>query len=133
MLAVRDSLAGCGTATDALSFGGYTGADVNRNEKWGSDVWLTVGTMNQARNTLAGCGTTSAALSFGGVPNYTTTEIWDGSAWHTTSSLNDNSKNQASGCGLTSGALSFGGYQTNNVTEKWDGDSWHTDSSLNTG
>ena len=61
-----------------------------------------------------------------------TTEIWSGTAWSTTSSLTE-ARYGLSGCGTTSAALCFGGYTDANVdtTEKWFGVSWSTTTSLN--
>ena len=136
MNVARYSLAGCGTTTDALSFGGHTGAIVATTEKWNGTVWATTTVLNQAKNYLAGCGTTTDALSFGGEIagpiSLATTEKWNGTAWATTSSLNQ-AKSQLAGCGTTTDAFSFGGYTGVVVatTEKWNGSVWATTSSLN--
>ncbi|MFA7506822.1 MAG: hypothetical protein WCZ11_01140, partial [Bacilli bacterium] len=62
----RYQLAGCGDVNNALSFGGYTGADVATTEKWNGSTWSTTSSLNQARYYLAGCGDVNNALSFGG-------------------------------------------------------------------
>jgi hypothetical protein len=60
-------LAGAGTQTAGLAFGGdpsITGA----TEEYNGATWTTVGTgLNTARRGLAGCGTQTAALAFGGI------------------------------------------------------------------
>jgi hypothetical protein len=78
----RESLAGCGTQTAALGFGGIppvTGA----TEEYDGSTWTSNPTgLNTARDRLAGCGTQTAALAFGGLPPITgATEEYDGSTW----------------------------------------------------
>ena len=62
----RTSLAGCGTQTAALGFGGtppITGA----TEEYDGTNWTSNPTgLNTARESLAGVGTQTAALGFGG-------------------------------------------------------------------
>jgi len=115
-------LAGCGTTSAALCFGGYINANVDTTEIWNGTSWATTSSLNEAKRFLAGCSTTSAALCFGGSTGarVATTEIWDGSLWATTSSLNE-AKGYLAGCGTTSAALCFGGYTDANVdtTEIW--------------
>jgi len=70
---IRYGVAGCGSTSDALGFGGSTGAPaaVSATEKLttnGSPLycWQTTSSLNTARAELAGCGTITDALSFGG-------------------------------------------------------------------
>ena len=72
MNTARYGLAGCGTQTAALSFGGYRGDDVATTESFNGTSWTNKNNMNTARNALAGCGTQTAALSFGGSPSAVT-------------------------------------------------------------
>ena len=64
----RSQLAGCGTQSSALSFGGQTGSNSAVTEKFDGTAWSTnaAWNLNTARYSLAGCGTQSSALSFGG-------------------------------------------------------------------
>lgn len=133
------SLAGCGTTTDALCFGGYTGTwYIDTTEIWNGSSWAITSNLTEDKSSLAGCGTTSDALCFGGYHVGSafkdTTEIWNGSSWATTSSLTQ-SKSQFAGCGNISDALCFGGYNGTriNITEIWSGSIWATTSSLNEG
>jgi len=127
-------LAGCGTISDALCFGGDSGVRVDTTEIWNGSSWTNTSSLNQSKFYLDGCGTISDALCFGGDTgaNTDTTEIWNGSSWTTTSSLNQ-IKYALAGCGTTSDALCFGGDSGVNVdtTEIWNGSSWATTSSLN--
>ena len=62
----RDCLAGCGTQTAGLSFGGYNNAYSVVTEEYDGATWSAGGNLSTARNNLAGCGTQTAGLSFGG-------------------------------------------------------------------
>jgi hypothetical protein len=77
----RYALAGAGTQTAALAFGGtpFTAA----TEEYNGTSWASVNSMNTAREKLAGCGTQTAGLAFGGniPPNSTATEEYDGNSW----------------------------------------------------
>ncbi len=131
----RQTLAGCGTVSDALSFGGgTTTAVVATTEKWNGSSWATTTNLTIARYALAGCGTTSGALSFGGgtTAAVATVEKWNGSSWTITSSLNV-ARLGLAGCGTTSGALSFGGGTTAAVAtvEKWNGNTWTITTDMN--
>ena len=99
-------------------------------------MWVTTGSLSEAKSYLAGCGTTVAALCFSGYFDSTrlnTTEKWDGSSWVTTSDLTE-AKHAPGGCGTTAAALCFGGDASpkTNTTEKWDGSSWATTGVLTT-
>ena len=131
----RNSLAGCGDSSNALSFGGYSGTIRATTEKWISPTWTTTTAMNVAKQGLAGCGNTSNALSFGGnsgaITN--TSEKWSGSAWATTTSLNE-SKQDLSGFGNVDSAMAIGGFSTVSKLscEKWNGGVWAITSTMNT-
>ena len=130
--AKRD-LAGCGTTSAALAFGGHTGLLVATTERWSGASWVTTSSLTEAKVALAGCGTTLAALVFGGNigARVSTTEKWSGSSWSTTGSLTE-AKQSLAGCGTTSAALAFGGNDgaVVAITEKWSGTSWVTTGSL---
>jgi hypothetical protein len=79
MNTARYGLAGAGTHTAALAFGGsspdtpYFSAVT---ETWNGTNWTETGDLNTARRQLAGCGdTNTAALAFGGTsPSSSATE-----------------------------------------------------------
>jgi hypothetical protein len=87
MLWVRQdlNLAGAGTQTAALAFGGRYPPTTGATEEYDGTTWTTSpGSLNTARYLLGGAGTQTAALAFGGQPGtgYTTaTEEYDGSTW----------------------------------------------------
>jgi len=131
----RSALAGCGTQSAALSFGGSTGSNSAVTEKFDGSAWSYTGNLNTARLALAGAGIQNAALSFGGTTGSISavTEKFDGSTWTTSGNLNT-ARFYLAGCGTQSAALSFGGYASNlsAVTEKFNGISWTASGSLNT-
>ena len=60
-------MAGDGTQTSAVAFGGANGKV--HTETWNGTNWTNVGDMSAGRQELAGCGANSlAALAFGGYP-----------------------------------------------------------------
>jgi hypothetical protein len=89
MNTARSTLAGAGTQTAALAFGGtpLTAA----TEEYDGATWTTSPPgLNTARNLLAGAGTQTAGLAFGGSPtspnpSATTgaTEEYNGTTWTT--------------------------------------------------
>jgi hypothetical protein len=65
----RQGLAGAGTQTAALAFGGSNPPSTNTGatEEYDGSTWTSSpGSLNTARRNLAGCGTQTAALAFGG-------------------------------------------------------------------
>jgi hypothetical protein len=81
----RFVLAGAGTQTAALAFGGIppiTGA----TEEYNGTSWTSPGSLNTARGYLGGAGTQTAALAFGGYDGTAVTgatEEYDGTSWTT--------------------------------------------------
>jgi hypothetical protein len=60
----RRVLAGCGTQTAGLAFGGYTTTYSNATEEYDGSAWTAGGNMNTARQDLGGCGTTNSRFRF---------------------------------------------------------------------
>ena len=67
----RCQLAGAGTNTSALAFGGFTTVAVACTESYNGSTWTAGGALATARCGLAGAGTNTAALAFGGVSTTT--------------------------------------------------------------
>jgi len=80
----RYYLAGCGTTSDALSFGGGTGSSCGTTEKWNGEAWATTTSLIVTRQYVAGFGSGSAdAIALGGTHSgigSTTVERWNGSS-----------------------------------------------------
>ena len=77
---VKNNLAGAGTQTAGLAFGGTPTPGVSaQTEKYNGTSWTEVNDLNTARYQLAGGGTQTAALAFGGgaTPTVAITETWN--------------------------------------------------------
>ena len=142
----RRLLAGAGTQTAALAFGGKTPAldELALTESYNGSAWTELNDLNTARTVLGGAGTSTAALAFGGEnggpgdPNggmTAATESWDGTSWTEVNDLNA-VKQDLGGAGTQTSALAFGG-NVNGVgivgtTETWNGTNWTEVNDLNT-
>jgi hypothetical protein len=62
----REYLAGAGTQTAALAFGGFIPPYTGATEEYNGATWTNPGSLNTARYGLAGAGTQTAGLAFGG-------------------------------------------------------------------
>jgi len=118
----RQSLAGCGTQTAGLSFGGFIAAVSAVTEEYDGAAWASGGALATARYNLAGCGTQTAGLSFGGfiAAVSAVTEEYDGAAWASGGAL-ATARQSLAGCGTQTAGLSFGGTTGSNsaVTEEY--------------
>ena len=116
----RYILAGAGTQTAALAFGGGTFAASGLTELWNGTNWTEVNDLNEARSEIAGAGATNtASLAFGGDPAAavvtSATEIWNGTNWSNDGSMNV-ARNSLAGAGTNTAALAFGGDVNPGVT-----------------
>ena len=74
----RSGLAGAGTQTAALAFGGDTPPETGATESWNGTSWTEVNDLNVARQEMGGAGAdNTSALAFGGNPATATTEEWN--------------------------------------------------------
>ena len=132
----RYGLAGCGTQTAGLSFGGYSSSVLATTEKYDGTNWSASGNLNTARRNLAGCGTQTAGLSFGGWSGsvLATTEKFNGTVWSAGNNLNT-ARMRLAGAGTQAAGLSFGGSDGAirlATTEKYDGTNWSASGNLST-
>jgi hypothetical protein len=134
----RRYLAGCGTQSAGLSFGGYVSSGSAVTEEYDGTSWTAGNNLNTARYGLAGCGTQSAGLSFGGSSDSSlsvVTEEYDGTNWTTGAGMNMSTAIWVlAGCGTQSAGLSFGGQTSTGNTalsEVYDGTSWASANDLN--
>jgi hypothetical protein len=132
----RSGLAGAGTQTEALGFGGRNPGVVANTEEYNGTSWSPSGNMTTARNALGSAGTQTAGLGFGGytVPNNSNaTEEYNGSTWGPGGNMGT-TRRYLAGCGTQTAALGFGGYSTanTNATEEYDGSAWTTGGNLGT-
>jgi hypothetical protein len=77
----RERMAGSGTYTLAIAFGGQSPSVSALTEDWNGASWVEVADLSTARSQIAGSGTQTAGLGFGGsTPSVTAaTEEWSGS------------------------------------------------------
>ncbi|BCV03071.1 MAG: hypothetical protein CM15mV60_450 [uncultured marine virus] len=123
----RFVLAGAGTQTSALAFGGYdfsSPAGVAVTESWNGTNWTEVNDLNTARYYIAGSGTdNTSALAFGGTTGTLTgaTEEWNGASWSEQNDLST-ARQVLAGNGTTTSSLAYGGGAPSNTTatEEWN-------------
>jgi hypothetical protein len=89
----RTDLAGAGTQTSTVVFGGYGPIPVgytSATEEYDGASWATSNPLNTARGALGGTGTQTAGLAFGGQipPLSAATEEYDGNSWTNSNPLN---------------------------------------------
>jgi hypothetical protein len=133
----RNQLAGAGTTTAALAFGG-TPPDTGATEEYNGTSWTEVNDLNLARQGLAGAGVQNSALAFGGYSAPTVrseTETWNGTSWTEVNNLNT-ARNDLGGNGTQTSAIGTGGSDnvgtTQPASETWNGTSWTEVSDINT-
>ena len=76
-------MAGAGTTSATIVFGGNTSTIVTNTEDWNGSTWAEVADLSTGRVGLGGSGTTAAGLAFGGedaTAVTTATEEWSGSS-----------------------------------------------------
>jgi hypothetical protein len=111
------ALAGAGTLTAGLAFGGYVAplspAYTNVTNEYDGSSWTGGGNMTTGRDQLGGAGIQTSALAMFGGPNgpgvSTATEGYDGTSWAAKPNMATARKN-AGGTGTNAAALAIGGY-----------------------
>ena len=108
----RRDLAGTGTLTAGLAFGGQSPTTA-ATEEYDGISWTAGGNMNNARNLLTRGGTQTAALAMGGQsPNFSAVEEYDGSSWTTSPATMATARSRLGGDGTSALALVYGGEGT---------------------
>jgi hypothetical protein len=114
MNTARFILAGAGTQTAGLAFGGFIPpTNSTATEEYDGNSWTSSpGSLNTARRNLAGAGTQTAALAFGGTDTAATgaTEEYDGTSWASNPTGLNTARTGLAGAGIQTAALAFGGY-----------------------
>jgi len=139
LITARYDLAGAGTQTNGLAFGGSTfpGPAISSAEEYNGSGWSLGGNLGTARYGLAGAGTQTAGLGFGGYVspggNRNLTEEYDGTSWTAGGTLGT-ARRYLAGAGIQTAGLGFGGFSTtnSNATEEYDGSSWTAGGNLST-
>ena len=136
----RNGVAGAGSQTAALAFGGDVSPPVtNLNEEYNGTGWAVGGALNTARKDLGSAGTQTAGLGAGGYNSgaKNESEEYNGSSWAEGDNLN-NARYRLVGCGTQTAAMVMGGRGTPEpqpvvaTVEDYNGTSWTTGTSLNT-
>ena len=136
--AARDNLAGAGTTSAGLCFGGEP-ATVDM-ESWNGTSWTETTNMNIAKDYHCGSGTSTSALAFAGEDPgglSAKTELWNGSGWTEVADQNTARRLAGAATQLASTSLLFGGDTLGNGTptqacESWNGTAWTEVGDLNT-
>jgi hypothetical protein len=126
-----NNLAGLGTQTAALGFGGYP--NVTTTNQYDGTNWTSGGALGTGRELAsANIGTQTSGLTAGGYirgpETYTTAvEQYNGSSWTSAPSMNTGLYGRC-GSGTQTAALVSGGQtgSTSNATEEYNGSSWTT-------
>ena len=137
----RKLLAGSGTQTSALAYGGE-GPHSAETEVWDGSSWTSVAELNSGRLYIKGIGTssTSAVLAGGKIgppaPTVTNVETWDGSSWTETTELNSGRERHgatgSSTAGIVTGGYNGPGDSALSICETWNGSGWTETGDLNT-
>ena len=139
MNTARSQLAGAGTQTSSLVFGGEPGppAKTADTESYDGTSWTEVNNLNTARRLLAGTGaigTQALAVSGWLDPGQASqVESWNGSSWTETTDVNT-ARYSGGLAGTYTSSLFFGGTDPNYsaATESWNGSAWTELNDLNT-
>ena len=115
MNTARIDVAGAGSQTSAIAFGGYPTyqsppSRTNISEEYDGTSWTSAGNMPISAAEMSGAGTSSSsALGFGtDTATPVTTVSYDGSAWSSDTNLSSNRHN-GEGAGTRTSALFVGG------------------------
>jgi len=130
----RHSLAGAGTTTAAVCFGGNQAPgpyDTALSETYNGTTWTETNNLNNGRSAIAGGGLSTAGIGFAGYitgTTYAKTETYDGTCWTEVSNLNTASSSGAGAAATNTAALSMGSAPGApggaNSCESYDGTSW---------
>ena len=123
----RYQVAGGGTQTAGLAFGGGPGAK-NESEEYDGSTWTEGNNLNTGRRAMGGNGPQTAALAVGGnlSPGASNaTEEYGGTSWTAGPNLNT-ARLATTSFGTQTAAVCAGGYVSTAVAnvEEYDGSSW---------
>ena len=137
----RHRLAGTGTQTAGLAFGGAVpppSVHTVATEEYNGTSWSPGGNLGTSRYGVSGTGTQTAALAFGGGrggPVTNSTELYNGTAWTSPPATLNSERVDMGEAGNQTASLGFGGYAAtgrSTATESWNGSTWTTVNSMNT-
>jgi len=138
MGSARYSLAGAGTSSATVAFGGFSSppdTTENKTELYNGSVWTATAVMPTGQWELCGSGVQTSALAYAGNSPLELTQSWNGSTWVSASGMNvNNQRADAYGVGASnSTAFMFGGAPPNNTrSEFFENGIWTTNTGLTT-
>ena len=119
----RNQLAGCGTQTAGLAFGGMIPSFSNATEEYNGTAWTSVNNLLIAERKLAGAGAQTQGFAMGGqgpVAPVNLTQQYDGTSWVTSASLGT-ARYSLDGLGETQAeTMAFGGGPAQTGTEEFN-------------
>ena len=126
----RRGIAGAGTTTAGLAFGGAPGSGsefLDNSETWNGTGWTEGNNMNTARDEFGGNGTSTSALGYGGNPNSpgALCEQYDGTSWSEVADISVKAAGNGHGGASGQSAFECGGYDGSgnlNTTEEFTQD-----------
>ena len=136
----RRYLAGCGTLTAGLIFGGNKAplpTLAGDTEEYDGSSWTESGDLNTARQFMSRAGTQTAALAAGGTAGpgqVNNSEEYNGTSWTEGDNLNT-TRSYFSGCGTQTAGLCVAGATPGGnsaLVEEYDGTSWSEQGNVNT-
>ena len=150
MNTARDFLAGVGTYTAALGFGGNVPPHTANTESWNGSNWTEVNDLSYGQSNGGAAGTSTSAIFGGGTVQpgnpysgdfSVLSQSWNGTNWTTVNDINTAryAMNSAGGGADNTSAVIFGGlsgpspYQSRAFTELWNGTNWTEVNDMNTG
>ena len=136
----RHNVAGTGTMTAGLIFGGTEPPFTGTTEEYDGSSWTESGDLNLARDSIQGFGTQTAAVAAGGYgsdPGEFKSEVeeYNGSSWAEVTNL-PGVRAQGAGAGVLTDGIVFGGHSgppgLAGGTVEYDGTNWTAGGYLNT-
>jgi hypothetical protein len=133
-----EHIAGSGSGTDGLAFGGEGPVNYDLTEEWNGTSWTAGGVWPSKDESIMSCGISGATtIGFGGIGSapgtppavrQSTSATYNGSSWTTTNSL-PVAKRGGQGFGTNTAAVAAGGdtptpADPGTSVEEWDGTNW---------
>lgn len=138
MGSARYSLAGAGTTTATVAFGGFSSppdTTENKTELYNGSTWTATAVMPTGQWELCGSGVQTSALAYNGNSPLELCQSWNGSSWTTGSGMNvNNATSDRYGVGISNAsAFLFGGPPSSPTSsEEFYFGTWSTTNALTT-
>jgi hypothetical protein len=136
LITARSDVAGAGSQTTALAFGGQTPSATGATEEYNGSGWASSGSMGTGRYAISGFGTQTAAVAAGGspYPGTTAVEEYNGSTWSPATAIPGVRQNAATFGTESDGGIAGGnsGSTILNTTLEYNGSTWTSGGNLGT-